>query len=160
MAPAQTDDTHKPCLQATSHKREVQVFLSSALSATSCTLRGGRPVRFMRQCGDNAVGLTVLTNAQLVAIMDRPGSRMSLSPDSVTRSRTVSMRSFGVGSLSPLPSNLRGRLEHVMQIRRKAQTEVLQMRFRSRQSSTEAELNLRTSVNAGCGRLQRVQSNL
>ena len=45
---------------------------------------------------------TVLTSAQLVAIMLRPGSRMSFRPDAVTRSRTVSMRSFGVGSLSPL----------------------------------------------------------
>lgn len=46
--------------------------------------------------------VTVLTSAALVATMERPGSIMMVRPRSCTRSRTVSIRSMGVGSLSPL----------------------------------------------------------
>jgi hypothetical protein len=46
--------------------------------------------------------VTVLTKAELVATMDLPGSMMSVSPDDLTTSRTVSIRSVGVGSTSPL----------------------------------------------------------
>jgi len=46
--------------------------------------------------------VTVLTRAELVATMDLPGSMMSVSPDDLTTSRTVSIRSVGVGSTSPL----------------------------------------------------------
>jgi hypothetical protein len=44
----------------------------------------------------------VFTRAEEVATMERPGSRISVSPVDVTRSRTVSIRSWGVGSFSPL----------------------------------------------------------
>lgn len=45
---------------------------------------------------------TVLTRAEEVATMERPGSRMRVSPVDATRSRTVSIRSCGDGSTSPL----------------------------------------------------------
>lgn len=37
--------------------------------------------------------------------MERPGSMMSVRPRDDTRSRTVSMRSLGVGSTSPLQAS-------------------------------------------------------
>ena len=46
--------------------------------------------------------VTVLTSALLVATMERPGSMISVRPDDVTTSRTVSIRSVGDGSTSPL----------------------------------------------------------
>lgn len=49
--------------------------------------------------------VTVLTSAEEVATSERPGSRMSVRPVDFTRSRTVSIRSFGVGSTSPLQGN-------------------------------------------------------
>ena len=48
------------------------------------------------------VPVTVLTRAALVATMDLPGSMMIVSPRSSTTPLIVSIRSFGVGSLSPL----------------------------------------------------------
>lgn len=46
--------------------------------------------------------VTVLTSALLVATMERPGSMMRVRPDDLTMSRTVSIRSVGVGRMSPL----------------------------------------------------------
>lgn len=46
--------------------------------------------------------VTVLTRALLVATMERPGSMMSVRPDCFTMSRTVLIRSVGVGRMSPL----------------------------------------------------------
>ena len=46
--------------------------------------------------------MTVLTRAEVLAIMDLPGSMMSVSPSEETRSRTVSIKSLGDGSTSPL----------------------------------------------------------
>lgn len=48
------------------------------------------------------VPVTVLTRAALVATMDLPGSMIIVSPRSSTTPLIVSIRSFGVGSLSPL----------------------------------------------------------
>lgn len=48
------------------------------------------------------VPVTVLTRAALVATMDLPGSMMIVSPRSSTTPLIVSIRSFGVGSWSPL----------------------------------------------------------
>jgi hypothetical protein len=52
--------------------------------------------------------VTVLTSALLVATMERPGSMMSVRPDALTMSRTVSMRSVGVGRMSPLRARAGG----------------------------------------------------
>ena len=41
--------------------------------------------------------MTVLTSAQLVATMERPGSTTKVRPSLLTMSRTVSMTSVGVG---------------------------------------------------------------
>ena len=46
--------------------------------------------------------VTVLTSAALVATIDLPGSMMIVNPRSSTTPRMVSIKSFGVGSLSPL----------------------------------------------------------
>ena len=48
------------------------------------------------------VPVTVLTSAALVATIDLPGSMMIVSPKSSTTPLIVSIRSLGVGSLSPL----------------------------------------------------------
>jgi hypothetical protein len=53
----------------------------------------------LQQC---CAPVTVLTNALLVATMDLPGSMMRVSPLCFTMSRTVSIRSVGVGRMSPL----------------------------------------------------------
>lgn len=53
--------------------------------------------------------VTVLTSALLVATMERPGSMMSVRPDCLTMSRTVSIRSVGVGRMSPLQAQAQQR---------------------------------------------------
>lgn len=64
---------------------------------------------FKRHCAHNLLMLflslspvTVLTNALLVATIDLPGSMMSVRPLAFTMSRTVSIRSVGLGRMSPL----------------------------------------------------------
>ena len=44
--------------------------------------------------------VTVLTRAQLVATMERPGSMISVRPEALTMSRTVLIKSVGVGNTS------------------------------------------------------------
>lgn len=46
--------------------------------------------------------VTVLTKQEEVATMERPGSMIRVRPREETRSRTVSIRSLGVGRMSPL----------------------------------------------------------
>lgn len=63
--------------------------------------------RHMQVARDSAGGahrapVTVLTKAHELATMERPGSMTSVRPREETRSRTVSIRSLGVGSTSPL----------------------------------------------------------
>ena len=48
------------------------------------------------------VPVTVLTSADALPIMERPGSRIMVRPRSATRSLTVSTRSAGEGNASPL----------------------------------------------------------
>ena len=46
--------------------------------------------------------VTVFTSAAALPTIERPGSRIMVSPRSATRSRTLATKSTGLGNLSPL----------------------------------------------------------
>lgn len=77
----------------------------------ACRDKGGTPAE-PEPHGRGYPPVTVLTKALELATMERPGSMMRVRPREETRSRTVSIRSLGVGSTSPLRDRRDTRVVH------------------------------------------------
>ena len=75
-------------------------YVSYRLGLINADIEPSMTIKFLLPLALTPV--TVLTSAALVATMDLPGSMMIVNPRSSTTPRMVSIKSFGVGNLSPL----------------------------------------------------------
>lgn len=75
-------------------------YVSYRLGRISADMEPSMTMKFLLPLALTPV--TVLTKAALVATIDLPGSIMIVRPRSSTTLLMVSIKSFGVGSLSPL----------------------------------------------------------